>query len=67
MQIAGMDARQIALAAIDLAEPALVFPRAATDENILRGEFPQTVREVVARERVGVFKERTYHACIARK
>ena len=30
-------------------------------------KLAQALRQVVARERIGLFEERTYHACAARK
>ena len=60
-------AREIAVAVVDLVQPAFVFPGAAADEDIALGERAEAVREVVARKVVRFFEERAYHACIARK
>ena len=60
-------ARQVAVPAVDLSQPALVLPGTAADVDILRGQLSQTLRQVVARERVRFLEKRTYHDCAARK
>jgi hypothetical protein len=59
-------ARKIALAAVDLSEPAFVLPRTAADINVAGREFPQLQGQPVAIECAGFVEKRTYHACEAR-
>ncbi len=60
-------ARQVAIPAVDLPQPALVLPGTAADVDVLRRELTQSLGEVLARERVRFFEKRTYHDCAARK
>src|SRR5579871_488279 len=59
-------ARQIALARINLAEPALVLPGTAADINVLGSERAEPRREGVPVEGAGLLEQRTYHARAAR-
>src|ERR1035437_3874312 len=60
-------ARQVAFAAVDLPQPALVLPGTAANVDVLRGQLAQLVRQAVARERQRIFEPPAYHACAARK
>jgi hypothetical protein len=60
-------AGEIALPAINLSEPPLILPGAAADIDIVGGQVTEAIRQVVAGKRIGIFEERTYHACAARK
>src|ERR1022692_4067373 len=60
-------ARQVAFAAVDLPQPALVLPGTAADVDVLRGQLAQPLRQTLARERVRIFEQPAYHACAARK
>jgi hypothetical protein len=59
-------AREVAFAAIDLPEPAFVLPGTAADQDVLRRQLTEPVRQKVAREGIRFFEERTYHDCAAR-
>src|ERR1019366_9775960 len=58
-------ARQVAFAAVDLPQPALVLPGTAADVDVPRGKLTQPVRQAARRKRIRFLKERPYHDCAA--
>ena len=60
-------ARQIPFARIDLAQPALILPRASADIDILCGQLTQLLGQPIAVKTSGFVEQRVYHACEKRK